>query len=106
LFDTKQLQDINVLDGLTGKYYDYLKASSAFISGSSWNKVYDGVYVGESSVLSGAADYGTAAATLARAKKVDNFELVLYTKTGMGDGQQANNPWLQEFPDPIKSFMG
>jgi molybdopterin-containing oxidoreductase family iron-sulfur binding subunit len=29
------------------------------------------------------------------------FELVLYTKTGMGDGQQANNPWLQEFPDPI-----
>jgi molybdopterin-containing oxidoreductase family iron-sulfur binding subunit len=27
--------------------------------------------------------------------------LVLYSKTGMGDGQQANNPWLQEFPDPI-----
>ena len=25
----------------------------------------------------------------------------LYTKTGLGDGQQANNPWLQEFPDPI-----
>ena len=25
----------------------------------------------------------------------------MYTKTGMGDGQQANNPWLQEFPDPI-----
>ena len=29
------------------------------------------------------------------------MELSLYTKTGMGDGQQANNPWLQEFPDPI-----
>ena len=27
--------------------------------------------------------------------------MVLYPKTGMGDGQQANNPWLQEFPDPI-----
>ena len=27
--------------------------------------------------------------------------LVLYSKTGMGDGQQSNNPWLQEFPDPI-----
>jgi Fe-S-cluster-containing dehydrogenase component len=27
--------------------------------------------------------------------------LHLYTKTGLGDGQQANNPWLQEFPDPI-----
>src|SRR5690606_39402774 len=30
-----------------------------------------------------------------------DFDLVLYTKIGMGDGQQANNPWLQEFPDPI-----
>ena len=29
------------------------------------------------------------------------MELLLYTKTGMGDGQQANNPWPQEFPDPI-----
>jgi molybdopterin-containing oxidoreductase family iron-sulfur binding subunit len=25
----------------------------------------------------------------------------MYTKTGLGDGQQAGNPWLQEFPDPI-----
>ncbi|MEO9891369.1 TAT-variant-translocated molybdopterin oxidoreductase [Aurantibacter sp.] len=29
------------------------------------------------------------------------MELQLYPKTGMGDGQQAGNPWLQEFPDPI-----
>jgi molybdopterin-containing oxidoreductase family iron-sulfur binding subunit len=27
--------------------------------------------------------------------------MTLYTKTGLGDGQQANNPWLQELPDPI-----
>ncbi len=31
----------------------------------------------------------------------DGMELNLYSKTGMGDGQQAGNPWLQEFPDPI-----
>ena len=29
------------------------------------------------------------------------MELTLYSKVGMGDGRQANNPWLQEFPDPI-----
>ena len=29
------------------------------------------------------------------------MELTLYSKVGMGDGQQASNPWLQEFPDPI-----
>jgi molybdopterin-containing oxidoreductase family iron-sulfur binding subunit len=37
---------------------------------------------------------------LIRAKS-SGLELHLYTKTGIGDGQQANNPWLQEFPDPI-----
>ena len=34
-------------------------------------------------------------------KPASGLELVLYLKTGIGDGQQANNPWLQEFPDPI-----
>ena len=29
------------------------------------------------------------------------MELKLYTKTSLGDGRQANNPWLQEMPDPI-----
>ncbi|MCS7074400.1 MAG: 4Fe-4S dicluster domain-containing protein, partial [Bacteroidia bacterium] len=28
-------------------------------------------------------------------------ELILYTKVGIGTGEQASNPWLQEFPDPI-----
>ena len=29
------------------------------------------------------------------------FELLLYAKTGIGDGRFAFNPWLQELPDPI-----
>jgi molybdopterin-containing oxidoreductase family iron-sulfur binding subunit len=105
LFDTKQLQDVLMsLNGMSGAYYDYLKASSsAFLSGASWNKVlHDGVAVGVSQSLSGgSADYTAAANALAQTKAATGFELVLYTKTGMGDGQQANNPWLQEFPDPI-----
>ncbi len=28
-------------------------------------------------------------------------ELVLYVNGGVGDGKRANNPWLQELPDPI-----
>ncbi|EIA09383.1 TAT-variant-translocated molybdopterin oxidoreductase [Flavobacterium frigoris] len=105
LFNTKQLQDVLMsLNGMSGAYYDYLKASSsAFVSGASWNKVlHDGVNVGVSQSLSGgSADYTAAANALAKSKASAGFELVLYTKTGMGDGQQANNPWLQEFPDPI-----
>ena len=35
------------------------------------------------------------------AENTNDFSLVLYPKVGMGDGQRASNPWLQEFPDPI-----
>jgi len=31
----------------------------------------------------------------------DGIELVLYETIAIGDGSQANNPWLQETPDPI-----
>ena len=44
---------------------------------------------------------GNAARALAASASSEGMELSLYTKVGMGDGQQASNPWLQEFPDPI-----
>ena len=105
LFDTKQFQEVLMsLNGTAGSYYDYLKgASSLMMAGTTWNKVlHDGIVVSESAGLSGgSADFSGAAASLAQSKPGKGLELVLYTKTGMGDGQQANNPWLQEFPDPI-----
>ena len=105
LFDTKQFQDVLLsLNGNTGSYYDYLRANaSSNIGGGSWNQVlHDGIYVGVSAPASaGSVDYATAANTLAKSRSANGYELVLYTKTGLGDGQQANNPWLQEFPDPI-----
>ena len=42
-----------------------------------------------------------AAKSLASTTASTGLELTLYTKVAMGDGQQANNPWLQEMPDPI-----
>ena len=44
---------------------------------------------------------GAQAVTELNQFKASNLELVLYTKTSIGDGTQANNPWLQELPDPI-----
>ena len=105
LFNTKQFQDTLLsLVGTAGTFYDYLKANIASnAAGASWNQVlHDGIYVGTiPSVSSGSADYNAAATALAQPKPSSGFELNLYTKTGLGDGQQANNPWLQEFPDPI-----
>ncbi len=31
----------------------------------------------------------------------DSFELILYENVSAGNGRQANNPWLQELPDPV-----
>lgn len=105
LFNTKQFQEfLLTILGKSETYYDYVKASSATLAnGKSWNQiVHDGFSATEVvGSMSANADFGTAAAALATAKKGTGLELVLYSKTGMGDGQQANNPWLQEFPDPI-----
>jgi len=105
LFNTKQFQDILLsLNGAVGTYYDYLKSNiSSNAAGSTWNQVlHDGVFVGSiPSVSASPVDYTAAANALSQSKGAASLELVLYTKTGLGDGQQANNPWLQELPDPI-----
>jgi molybdopterin-containing oxidoreductase family iron-sulfur binding subunit len=105
LFSSKQFQEgLLSWNGSATSYYDYVKANSTvYTNGASWNQaVHDGIVVGTQSVVSaGSIDFSAAAITLAQVSPAKGFELVLYTKTGLGDGQQANNPWLQEFPDPI-----
>lgn len=46
------------------------------------------------------ADYNKAA-SMATSAKGGGFELVIYEKIGLGNGNQSNNPWLQELADPI-----
>ena len=116
LFDTRQFQDALLKWTENDQsYHDYIKDAwgTTILGGSSFNKaLHDGVYVGtiDTEVESTAeviedtptsTPFGNAARTLATSANSDGLELTLYTKTGMGDGQQANNPWLQEFPDPI-----
>lgn len=104
LFNTKQFQEaLLTWTDSTVAYFDYLKSfATTSLVGKTWNQaVHDGFVASIASPLAAsAANYGAAASALAQAK-ASNFDLVLYTKIGMGDGQQANNPWLQEFPDPI-----
>lgn len=107
LFDTRQFQDALLeWNGSDKSYYDYVKENwtNSILSAKTWNQaVHDGVFVSEIDMTKVAAsvDFSSAAAALSQSKALSGFELHLYTKTGMGDGQQANNPWLQEFPDPI-----
>ncbi|MFP2996798.1 TAT-variant-translocated molybdopterin oxidoreductase [Spongiivirga sp. MCCC 1A20706] len=121
LFDTRQFQDGLLQLTLSNKnYYDYVKDNwnESILVDSSWNQaLHDGVFqtpaiAQEEVVVAAAADeiegdtttasaYNMASELARSAKDVSGTQIVLYTKTGMGDGQQANNPWLQEFPDPI-----
>ncbi|AXT61219.1 4Fe-4S dicluster domain-containing protein [Aquimarina sp. AD10] len=125
LFDTRQFQETLLKwTGNSSTYHDYIKSAwTGILGGSSWNQaLHDGVLVqpslpkqelvdaiaapegdavveGEAPVVSG-PNVGAAARRLSIAK-ASGLELTLYTKTSLGDGQQANNPWLQEMPDPI-----
>jgi molybdopterin-containing oxidoreductase family iron-sulfur binding subunit len=63
----------------------------------------DGV-VETATPAAGAAYNGSmlsAAASKLASAKSGNVEVVLYQKVSVGNGAQANNPWLQELPDPI-----
>ena len=113
LFDTRQFQDsLLQWTGNSKKYYDYIKESwTDVLAGSSWNKALEaGVFVSTSGVAMEPAttaegdtmmESHTSNGALSAASQNGGLELTLYTKTSMGDGQQANNPWLQEMPDPI-----
>jgi molybdopterin-containing oxidoreductase family iron-sulfur binding subunit len=118
LFDTKQFQELLMAWTANEQSYDeYIKMiwTQDILGGASFGQaLHDGVFkVGYDAVdtlddientLNNdevEAPSANAAQALASSAKGKGMELVLYTKTGMGDGQQANNPWLQEFPDPI-----
>ncbi|RZS98875.1 TAT-variant-translocated molybdopterin oxidoreductase [Aquimarina brevivitae] len=126
LFDTRQFQDTLLKwTGNQTAYVDYIKDTWSGVLGNiSWSKaLHDGVLVkpvmakqeltdalaategeqtneGEAMVASSEPNVAAAARRLSTAKS-NGMELTLYTKTSLGDGQQASNPWLQEMPDPI-----
>ncbi len=120
LFDTRQFQTALLQwMGSEQSYYEYIKETwnAGVLGGADWNKaLHDGVFmvpttpegVAEDAQVAGeeipseSAMVSLASAVQALANTSgEGMELVLYPKVGMGDGKQANNPWLQEFPDPI-----
>lgn len=74
-----------------------------------WDKcLYDGVFdlpvtPGAATVFSG--DVNAAAAAIASNYKAGKWEAVIYESGNIGNGSQANNPLLQELPDPITKVV-
>jgi len=103
LFNTRQFQDC--LIAWTGKqetYHDYIKAfwEENILKGGSWKTaLHDGIY--QSNFTVSETDLPKISTENRSFDTAGAMALCLYTKTGLGDGRQANNPWLQELPDPI-----
>ncbi len=117
--------------GKDGNYYDYIKKyweenlfpqQSKYTNFNTfWDKsLHDGVFnssagsepmadatdaADETTEEAGSAASGTgidaAASAIKSHQSKGDIEISLYEKVGIGDGKYANNPWLQELPDPI-----
>jgi MoCo/4Fe-4S cofactor protein with predicted Tat translocation signal len=110
IFKTRQAQEtLLTWAGVEEDYYTYLRnywRRNVSFTGSFdtfWDKtLYSGVLdvASESQSFSFVGDVNGAAAAIAGIKGAE-LEIALYQKLGIGDGSQANNPWLQEMPDPV-----
>ncbi|XOV95345.1 MAG: TAT-variant-translocated molybdopterin oxidoreductase [Bacteroidota bacterium] len=111
IFNTRQAQQsLLIWSGESKSYYDFLQEywneniyplSSGFSSFISfWDKsLHDGVF--ETASSEEAAEPTIDLNGVSVSGKGDGLELVIYEKNSIGTGAQANNPWLQEMPDPI-----
>lgn len=117
IFSTRQFQEsLQTWMGGTADFYSYIRntwEASAFktqsqflLFGDFWNNaVHDGVYKTTPGAMATATPSGdllsASEAVKSVAGKSGKLEVVVYEKLGLKDGTHANNPWLQEFPDPI-----
>jgi len=111
IFKTRQAQDSFLTwAGIAGDYASYLERNweANILKGGAvqWKSaLHDGVF-GSSELISSASpsiDVNASATAISKAYKANStdLEIAVYEKVGLGTGSQANNPWLQEFPEPI-----
>jgi molybdopterin-containing oxidoreductase family iron-sulfur binding subunit len=116
IFKTRQTQSsLLKWAGMNADYTVYLENAwvSTLGNTTAWSKaLHDGVYEPGASAIFNAPQTGLADAVLSitknyKANTGDKMELAIYEKVTMGTGSQANNPFLQECPEPVsKSCWG
>ena len=85
--------------------YQFIRSEweNKILGSASWTEVlHNGVHSTSATAgISAQAIDVNASASKLSAVKSGAYQLELYLKTGVADGKWANNPWLQELPDPI-----
>ncbi|WP_045687820.1 TAT-variant-translocated molybdopterin oxidoreductase [Hymenobacter sp. AT01-02] len=108
LFATRQAQDsLLTWAGNPTSYYNYLRTQWQGVLGGdfqkAWDKaVHDGVARGTAMPAPLAVAAPDVNAAFGAISPIGTgVELAIYEKVGIGNGTHANNPWLQELPDPV-----
>ncbi len=113
LFDSRSVQEsLLTWSGTAMTYGDFIKSvwESDYYSKQSdyndfrlfWNyTLQKGVFETPSSADISYSDEGLSVAVTKLPESQSGTEVVLYESIALGNGKYANNPWLQELPDPI-----
>ena len=113
LYSTRQAQEslLAWASAPVASFYDSIAENWKVLNTSGlsfesfWTKsLQEGVYdsgMPAKSAISFTGDINAAAQALSSKKGSSETDIVIYEKTGIGNGNQSNNPWLQEMPDPI-----
>lgn len=111
LYDTRSFDEVlmaltgnvaNAYDTMKDTWKDIFSKSGAADFGTFWRTaLHNGIF--EMPVVGGQPAYKGNVSAAAAAIKAEgsDVELVVYEKLGLGNGNMAGNPWLQEMPDPI-----
>jgi molybdopterin-containing oxidoreductase family iron-sulfur binding subunit len=114
IFDTRTLQEsLSIwmeapMEG--GEYVKHYWQTNVFPKAGSgdfetfWKQSLEKGFVTVAPSRAGTAPSGNAADAMSRAGRKNSsnaLEVILYEKVAIRDGKMANNPWLQELPDPV-----
>ncbi len=110
IFTTRSMQDslLTWMDS-SESYADYLKSNweNEFWDGKNrfsdfWNKcLQEGVWNYEIRDKEAREFNSRGLSDISFDKEEKSFSIILSESVQMGDGKYANNPWLQELPDPV-----
>jgi MoCo/4Fe-4S cofactor protein with predicted Tat translocation signal len=118
IFSTRQAQSsLLKWAGLKSDFQEYIKAywrQNIYTQGGTgdyekfWvQSLHDGVFTSNRAVTASAATFtgnvDAAASSIAKKYKASSsgIELAIFENVGIGNGSAANNPWLQELPEPV-----
>ena len=109
LFNTRQWgESLLRWSGQNTEWHQFVQTvSGTTMPAGAWDQsLHDGVYSGPVTTMVDMAapsfDLAQASAkAMDTAKDAGDWEIEMYTSEALASGQHANNPWLQELPDPI-----